>query len=356
MTQGKGLVAAIILAAGKGTRIKSQTPKVLLEMCGRTLVGHANDAVRELSPDFTVFVVRHERDQVVSHLNSINPEALIADQDDIKGTGRAAWCGMQVLPADLQGPILVLAGDSPMFTSEALADLLAAHDGNAVTVLSTKVENPHGYGRILRAATPGSEEADRTPQATGSVVGIVEENDATDLERQISEIGTSTYIFDAQFLRESLETLGTDNVQGEMYITDVIARAASLEAGVGSYVLADSIQAEGVNDLVQLATLRAEKNRRILEAWMRTGVAIIDPSTTTIDVDVTIEPDAVIEPGTILRGSTHIEEFAVIGPQTELRNVRVGKRAVVPHSVLAGTNIPADEKLAAFTVSVSETE
>ncbi|MBM7824779.1 bifunctional UDP-N-acetylglucosamine pyrophosphorylase/glucosamine-1-phosphate N-acetyltransferase [Arcanobacterium pluranimalium] len=356
MTQGNGLAAVIILAAGKGTRIKSQTPKVLLEMCGRSLVGHANDAVSSLDPQYTVFVVRHERDQVVRHLEKINPQALIADQDDIKGTGRAAWCGMQVLPPDLHGPVLVLAGDSPMFTSQALADLLSAHDGNAVTVLSTKVADPHGYGRILRAAIPGSTEVAATPSATGNIIGIVEEKDASDLERQIDEIGTSTYIFDAQFLRESLETLGTDNAQGEMYLTDVIARAAALDAGVGSYVLADSIQAEGVNDLVQLATLRAEKNRRTIEAWMRSGVAIIDPLTTVIDVDVTLEPDAVIQPGTILRGNTHIGAFAVVGPNTELRDVQVGQRAVVPHSVLVGTTVPADKQLAAFTVTVNKTE
>lgn len=346
------LAAAIVLAAGKGTRIKSQTPKVLLEMSGRSLVGHAHDAVTGVGSGHVVYVVRHERERVVEHLNEIAPDALIADQDDIKGTGRAAWCGLQALPAHLQGPILIIAGDSPMFTSETLSELLSVHNEGeyAVTVLSTILEDSHGYGRILRSAAPGSSEADGTPQSTGSITGIVEEKDATDLQRQIKEIGTSTYIFDADFLRETLDTLGTDNAQGEMYLTDVIAKAVELGKGVGSYVLEDSIQAEGVNDLVQLATLRTEKNRRILEKWMRTGVSIVDPATTHIDVDVTLEPDSIIEPGTILRGSTKVGAFAVVGPNSELDDVTVGAEARVPHTVARGVEIAEGETISPFSV------
>lgn len=346
------LAAAIILAAGKGTRIKSQTPKVLLEMIGRSLVGHAADAVAGVGSQHVVYVVRHERERVVEHLNEIAPDALIADQDDIKGTGRAAWCGLQALPADLTGPILIIAGDSPMFTCETLAELLRVHvdGGNAVTVLSTVLDDSFGYGRILRAAAPGSNQTDGTPESTGDITGIVEEKDATDLQRQIKEIGTSTYIFDADFLRETLDTLGTDNAQGEMYLTDVIAKASDLGRGVGSYVLEDSIQAEGVNDLVQLATLRAEKNRRILEGWMRSGVSIIDPASTHIDVDVEIEPDAVIHPGTILRGRTKVAAFAVVGPYSELTDVTVGPRAIVPHTVAYGGEIGEDETISPFSV------
>lgn len=331
------LAAAIILAAGKGTRIKSSIPKVMLEMNGRSLVGHANDAVGGLSPRYTVFVVRHERDRVVAHLQEINADALISDQDEIKGTGRAAWCGLQALPADLTGPVLIVAGDSPMFTTEALQGLLDSHGTNAVTVLSTVVADPHGYGRIIRAKN------------TDEIVGIVEEKDASEERRRIHEIGTSTYIFDADFLRESLQTLGTDNSQGEMYLTDVIARAAESGAGVGSYILSDNIQAEGVNDLVQLANLRSVKNRRIQEAWMRTGVQIIDPTTTYIDVDVTLDPDAVIKPGTILGGSTHVGAFAVVGPHSEVTNSNIGEHAKVPHAVVTNATIGAGEEIAPFS-------
>lgn len=352
MPTDQTLSAAIILAAGKGTRIKSQTPKVLLEMCGRSLVGHANDAVRGAGASHIVFVVRHERERVVEHLTAINPEALIADQDDIKGTGRAAQCGLEALPEDLTGPVLIMAGDSPMFASETFTELLRAHNdgGAAVTVLSTRIPDAHGYGRILRSASPGSNEVDGTPDATGPITGIVEEKDATDLQRQINEIGTSTYIFDAEFLRESLGSLGTDNAQGEMYLTDLIAVARDANKDVASFVLEDSVQAEGVNDLVQLATLRAEKNRRILETWMRTGVSIIDPATTAIDVDVTLEPDSIIQPGTILRGKTHVGAFGVVGPHSELTNVTVGSKAVVPHTVANGVTVGEGETIRPFSV------
>ncbi len=343
------LAAVIILAAGKGTRLKSSTPKVLQEMCGRTLVGHALDAVSGVKPEHTVVVVKHEREAVVAHVSDIAPDALIADQDDINGTGRAAWCGMQVLPEDLEGPVLIVAGDSPMFTSEAFASLLEAHGENAVTVLSTIVPNPTGYGRIRRAGAPGTSEVDGTPQATGPILGIVEEKDASAMERKIAEIGTSTYIFDAAFLREHLGGLGTNNSQGEMYLTDMIAVANEADMGVGSFVLEDSIQAEGVNDLVQLADLREVKNRRILEKWMRSGVSIIAPASTWIDVDVTLEPDSVVEPGTILRGNTHVAAFAVVGPNATLTDVNVGEGAKVPNSVLTGGTVPAGETIQPFS-------
>ncbi|MDP9801216.1 bifunctional UDP-N-acetylglucosamine pyrophosphorylase/glucosamine-1-phosphate N-acetyltransferase [Arcanobacterium wilhelmae] len=350
------LSAAIVLAAGKGTRIKSSIPKVLLRMNGRSLVGHMHHAVAGLEPDHEVFVVRHERERVVEHLGEIAPNALIADQDDVKGTGRAAWCGLQALPADLEGAVLIVAGDSPMFTTEALADLLAAHGENAVTVLSTRVPDPDGYGRIMRDSFPGSSEVAGTPEATGPIVGIVEEKDATDLQRTINEIGTSTYIFDAKFLRESLGTLGTDNAQGEMYLTDLIAKAAETGVGVGSFVLEDSIQAEGVNDLVQLATLRAEKNRRILEHWMRTGVHIIDPATTHVGCEVTLEPDAVVEPGTVLSGTTHIGAFAHVGPHSQLENVEVGAGARLAHVVASNVTVKESEQVPPFTVLGGATE
>ncbi|MDV6238845.1 UDP-N-acetylglucosamine diphosphorylase [Trueperella sp. HMSC08B05] len=332
------LTAAIVLAAGKGTRIKSSIPKVLLPMNGRSLVGHANDAVVGAGAQHIVFVVRHEREQVAAHISQINPGATIVDQDDIKGTGRAAWCGLQGLPANLEGSVLIMAGDSPMFTADTLAELARVHraGSNAVTVLSTVVEDATGYGRIMR-------------DEAGGVIGIVEHKDATPEQLKIREIGTSTYVFDIAFLRESLDTLDTNNSQGEMYLTDVVARAHQLGAGVGSFVLEDSVQAEGVNDLVQLASLRAEKNRRIQEAWMRTGVHIVDPATTHVDVDVRLEPDSIVQPGTVLRGTTRVAAFAVVGPNTELDSVDVGERAVVAHAVVVGTKIAPGEVVSPFS-------
>lgn len=345
------LTAAIVLAAGKGTRIRSDIPKVLLPTCGRSLIGHVNDAVTGAGSEHTVFVVRHERDRVVEHITAMNPAALIADQDAVKGTGRAAWCGLQALPADLEGSVLVIAGDSPMFTAESLRKLAGVHESgnNAVTVLSAVLADATGYGRIMRAAAQ-PEEVAGNHGATGPVIGIVEHADATENQRLIAEVGTSTYIFDIAFLREILDTLGTDNAQGEVYLTDAIGAAHESGRGVGSFVLEDGMEASGVNTLVQLAELSAEKNRRIIENWLLTGVRIIDPASTHIDVDVTLEPDAVVEPNTILRGATHVAAFAVVGPNSQLTNVTVGSRAKVPHTVANGVTVAANEKVVPFSV------
>ncbi|MFP7695790.1 NTP transferase domain-containing protein [Trueperella sp. LYQ143] len=345
------LTAAIVLAAGKGTRIKSQIPKVLLPMNGRSVLQHVNSAVIGAGAEYVVYVVRHEREKVAAHIAQMNPEALIADQDDIKGTGRAAWCGLAALPEGLTGSVLVVAGDSPMFTPQVLQELAGVHaqGNNAVTVLSTYVADPSGYGRIVRKAA-GPDQRDERAGATGEILAIVEDRDLLDDQRDITEIATSTYVFDIAFLRDSLQTLGTDNAQGEMYLTDVVQRARELGQGVGSFVLDDSVQAEGLNDLVQLANLRAEKNRRIVAAWMRQGVFVVDPERTIIESDVTLEPDAVIEPGSILRGRTHVAAFAVVGPYTELTDVHVGARAHVPHCVAQGVELSADECVPPFSV------
>ncbi|MDO5025057.1 MAG: NTP transferase domain-containing protein [Trueperella sp.] len=343
--------SAIILAAGKGTRIKSETPKVLLPLCGRTLVGHVNEAVVGAGADPVVFVVRHERERVASHLKEINPTAIIADQDDIKGTGRAAWCALQALPPETTGSVLVIAGDCPMFTAHSLQELRAAHENsnNAVTVLSAVLDDPYGYGRIVRDAA-GPDETAGTANATGNILGIVEEKDATDTQRQICEVGTSTYVFDLDFLRTALENIGTDNAQGEMYLTDAIAAAVAAGSGVGSYILPNAIEAAGVNDLVQLADLQVEMNRRIQEEWLRTGVRIIDPATTHVDVTVQLEPDAVVEPGTVLRGNTKVARYGVVGPNSELTDVTVGEGARLPHTVATAVTIDAHQVTAPFTV------
>lgn len=334
------LSAAIILAAGKGTRVKADTPKMLLDMCGRTLVGHVYAAVSALQPRYTAFVVRHEREKIIQHIAQIAPHAVIADQDDIKGTGRAAWCAMQTLPADLEGPVLVTAGDVPLLTADTFAALAQTLGNHAVTVLTTFVPDPHGYGRIVReqgsAAAADTRQEAEGRQGGGAITAVVEEKDATDEQRKIHEINTSVYVFDAAFLRRSLAGLSTDNAQGEMYLTDLVALAARTGAGVGSYTVERSIEAEGVNDLSQLAYLSAEKRRQINDVWMRSGVRMIDPATAYIDVDVTLEPNAVIEPNTILRGTTHVGAYAHLGPCTTLTDVQVAAGAEVPYTMMRG--------------------
>ncbi len=310
--------AVIILAAGEGTRMKSSTPKVLHRIGGRSLVGHAIHAARATQPQHLVVVVRHERDLVAAHVTEVDPDAAIADQDDIKGTGRATECGLDVLPADLDGTVLVTYGDVPLLAGETLVALVEEHIGAAaaVTVVTAHVPDPTGYGRILR-------------DASGAVEGIVEQKDATREQRAIHEINSGIYAFDAATLRDALGQVGTDNAQGEKYLTDVLGIARDAGGAVRAHVVDDLWQTEGVNDRVQLATLGRELNLRVCEQWMRAGVTIVDPATTWIDVDVTIGQDTTIRPGTQLLGATTIGAEAVIGPEVTLTDTEVGDRAEV---------------------------
>ncbi|MEE1649489.1 bifunctional UDP-N-acetylglucosamine diphosphorylase/glucosamine-1-phosphate N-acetyltransferase GlmU [Brachybacterium sp. J144] len=318
--------AVIVLAAGAGTRMKSRTPKVLHEIGGRSLLAHAVIAAEGTGPAELVVVVRHEREKVAAHLSEHAPEVAIADQDDVPGTGRAVQCGLEKVAAD-SGTVLVTYGDVPLLEAATLRELVTAHEAAsaAVTVLTARVGDPTGYGRILRSAD-GSE-----------VLGIVEHKDATEAQRAIDEINSGIYAFDLAVLRDALSRVSTDNAQGEMYLTDVLEIARSDGRSVRAVVTDDVMMVEGANDRVQLAQLGAEMNRRTLERHMRAGVTIIDPATTWIDADVTIGQDARILPGVQLHGATDIGEGAIIGPDTTLRDTEVGAGAEVlrSHALLA---------------------
>ncbi|WP_353708577.1 bifunctional UDP-N-acetylglucosamine diphosphorylase/glucosamine-1-phosphate N-acetyltransferase GlmU [Cellulosimicrobium sp. ES-005] len=332
--------AVIVLAAGEGTRMKSSTPKMLHTLAGRSLLGHVLVAARSLDPALLAVVVRHERDRVAEHAVSVDPDAVVVDQDEIPGTGRAVQCALAALDAKahaqallhgvpdgeegrglgdgLEGPVVVTAGDTPLLDGGTLAQLLAAHvvDGNAVTMLTTELEDATGYGRVVR-------------DGSGDVQRIVEHKDASADERAIREVNASIYVFDAAVLRRGLGTLGRDNAQGEVYLTDVVAAARAEGGTVRALVSADPTIVEGVNDRVQLATLRAELNRRILEDWMREGVTVVDPATTWVDVDVELARDVTLLPGTQLHGATVVAEGATIGPDTTLTDTEVGAGATV---------------------------
>ncbi|GIG28942.1 bifunctional UDP-N-acetylglucosamine diphosphorylase/glucosamine-1-phosphate N-acetyltransferase GlmU [Cellulomonas marina] len=327
--------AVVVLAAGEGTRMRSATPKVLHALAGRSMLGHALAAARALDPERVTVVVRHERERVEAHAREHDPDVLVAVQDDVPGTGRAVQAAVRVLDAAAQarsaaagehagaavveGAVVVMAGDVPLLDAGTLGELLAAHhaDGNAVTVLTTEVADPTGYGRVLREP------------ATGDVVGVVEERDATDEQRAVREINTSVYVFDAAVLRGALGRLGRDNAQGELYLTDVVALAHGDGGRVRALRTDDPATVEGVNDRVQLAALAAELNRRLLEDWMRAGVTVADPATTWVDVDVELAPDVTLLPGTQLRGTTSVGAGATVGPDTTLTDVEVGERATV---------------------------
>jgi bifunctional UDP-N-acetylglucosamine pyrophosphorylase / glucosamine-1-phosphate N-acetyltransferase len=317
-----GPVAVIVLAAGEGTRMRSATPKVLHRIGGVSLVGHAVRAARETGAAHVGVVVRHGRDQVVESLAALGEGLVVADQDDIPGTGRAVECGLDALPGDISGTVLVTYGDTPLLTGTTLREVTAAHlaTGSAVSVVTGHVADPTGYGRIIR-------------DSDGAVATIVEQKDATEAERLVTEINSGIYAFDVAVLREALAQVGTDNAQGEKYLTDVIGIARAAGRPVRAHVIDDLWQAEGVNDRVQLAALGRELNRRVCERHMRAGVTIVDPATTWIDVDVTVGRDTVIRPGTQLLGATTIGADAVIGPDTTLTDTRVADGAEVARTV-----------------------
>jgi len=329
--------AVVVLAAGEGTRMKSSIPKVLHAIGGRSLVGHAVKAAEALDPEHLVVVVGHGRDQVTAHLAETAPRARTAVQEDQRGTGHAVQCALRELP-ELTGTVVVTYGDVPLLTGETLHTLVASHEkhGNGVTVLTARVPAPAGYGRVLR-------------DADGTVTAIVEDKDATPLQREVDEINSGIYAFDAAVLRAGLDRLTTDNSQGELYLTDVLGLTRETGRRVGAVSTQDAVQTEGVNDRVQLARLHGELNRRTVEAWMRAGVTMLDPDTTWVDVDVTIEADVTIEPNVLLRGSTRIEREALVGPNCLLVDTVVGANATVADTTSHGARIGPEATVGPYT-------
>lgn len=321
-SSGLGEVSTIILAAGEGTRMRSRTPKVLHRIAGRSLVEHAVRAAAGLRPARVAVVVGHGRDAVTEHLTEvekgIDATVTVAVQAEQHGTGHAVRCALDELPRDLTGTVLVTYGDVPLLDTTTLSALLAEHaeKGNAVTVLTARVDNPHGYGRIVR-------------DTDGTVAAIVEQKDATAEQAAITEINSGVYAFDAAVLADALGRLSTDNAQGEQYLTDVLAIARGDGHRTGSWTCSDPWLVEGVNDRVQLAALGREMNRRLTEQWMRAGVTMIDPATVWLDAGVQLARDVVLEPNVQLRGATTVGEGATIGPDTTLTDVRVGADAKV---------------------------
>ncbi|VXC06967.1 bifunctional UDP-N-acetylglucosamine diphosphorylase/glucosamine-1-phosphate N-acetyltransferase GlmU [Nocardioides sp. AX2bis] len=321
-------LTVVLLAAGGGTRMRSKTPKVLHAVAGRSMVGHVLAAVGSLDPGRVAVVVGHQRELVGLHVTERRPDALLAVQEEQLGTGHAVRVAVDALAAEgpVTGTVVVAYGDTPLLTGEALrafADEHAASDC-AVSVLSGRVPDPTGYGRVLR-------------DADGEVEAIVEEKDATPAQREIAEINSGILALDADFLLEALPRLRNDNAKGEYYLTDLVGLAREAGLHTGAHPVADVRQTEGANDRVQLAEIGRELNRRILERWMRAGVTVVDPGTTWVDADVVLAPDVTLLPGTQLLGTTVVAEDAVVGPDTTLRDCEVGAGASVvrTHGLLA---------------------
>ncbi|MEW5808091.1 MAG: bifunctional UDP-N-acetylglucosamine diphosphorylase/glucosamine-1-phosphate N-acetyltransferase GlmU [Actinomycetota bacterium] len=334
--------AVLILAAGAGTRMKSDTPKVLHTLGGRSMLAHALHAVAGVAPTHLVVVVGKDRERVgpaaLQIGESLGGKVAIAVQEEQRGTGHAVGCGLSALPEDFSGVVVVTSGDVPLLDSGTLNEFIAAHTaaGAAASVLTTTLPDATGYGRILRTQD-------------GAVTGIVEQADATPAQRAITEVNAGVYAFDAAALRSALSRLRADNAQHELYLTDVIAIVRGDGHPVVGHHVADAALLAGVNDRVQLAALGAELNRRVVASHQRAGVTIIDPATTWIDVDVTIGRDTVVRPGTQLLGATAIGAHCEIGPDTTLTDVTVGDRAAVVRTHGSESAIGADAAVGPFT-------
>ncbi|MFB7447210.1 bifunctional UDP-N-acetylglucosamine diphosphorylase/glucosamine-1-phosphate N-acetyltransferase GlmU [Streptomyces sp. NPDC056194] len=314
--------AVVVLAAGEGTRMKSKTPKVLHEIAGRSLVGHVVSAARELEPEHLVVVVGHARELVKEHLDAYYAGTRTAVQEQQNGTGHAVRMALEELVEAPEGTVVVVCGDTPLLSGKTLKALAGAHaaDGNAVTVLTAEVPDSTGYGRIVR-------------DADGAVTEIVEHKDASAEQLAIREINSGVFAFDGKLLAEALGQVRTDNSQGEEYLTDVLSILREAGHRVGASLAGDHREILGINNRVQLAEARALLNQRLLERAMMAGVTVQDPASVFVDVTVTFEADAVILPGTQLLGATHVSEDAVVGPNTRLTDVTVGKGARVDNTV-----------------------
>ncbi|MFE4418943.1 bifunctional UDP-N-acetylglucosamine diphosphorylase/glucosamine-1-phosphate N-acetyltransferase GlmU [Streptomyces sp. NPDC056817] len=318
--------AVVVLAAGEGTRMKSATPKVLHEICGRSLVGHVLAAARELKPEHLVVVVGHARERVTEHLAAVDSGVRTAVQEKQKGTGHAVRMGLEELGGPVEGTVIVVCGDTPLLTGETLQQLATTHqeDGNAVTVLSAEVPDATGYGRIVRDA------------GTGAVTAIVEHKDATEAQRAIREINSGVFAFDGRLLADALGKVRTNNSQHEEYLTDVLGILREAGHRVGASVAGDHREIAGINNRVQLAEARRTLNDRLLTNAMLSGVTVVDPATTWIDVTVTFEQDVVVHPGTQLHGTTRLGEGCEVGPNSRLTDTRVGAGARVDNTVSDG--------------------
>ncbi len=328
----------IVLAAGEGTRMRSNTPKVLHEVAGRSLLGHVLAASTPLGADSTIVVVGHGRDLVVDHLASSAPDVHPVVQQEQHGTGHAVRIALQTLPADIDGTVLVLLGDTPLLTESTLTTFMQHHAASecSATVLTTVLDDPTGYGRIVRADS-------------GQVSRIVEHRDADDATKAMREINSGIFAFAAGDLRSALDRVTTDNSQGEEYLTDVIELLVTDGRVVDALVVADADEVMGVNDRVQLAQAGAALQRRINEQWMRAGVTMVDPATTRIGVDVVLDPDVVIEPWTILEGKTRVASGAQVGPGAHLVDCVVAEGATVRFSTADRAEIGPDASVGPYT-------
>lgn len=324
---------AIILAAGQGTRMKSQLYKVLHPVCGKPMVEHIVDQVSELGPEELVTIVGHGADDVKDTLHDKTSFAL---QEEQLGTAHAVMQAADLL-SDKDGVTLVLCGDTPLVTHRTLEALVTHHEqtGAKGTILTAKADEPTGYGRVIR-------------DASGHVERIVEEKDATLEEKRVQEINTGTYCFDNRTLFNILQHVDNDNAQGEYYLPDVIELLQKQSDIVSAYQTTDFTETLGVNDRVALSKAEQLMRRRINEQHMKNGVTLIDPDHTYISYDAVIGQDTVIHPGTVIEGAVNIGSNCEIGPHSELKRSKIGNGTVIKQSVVEDSDVGNDVKMGPY--------
>ncbi|NIA25750.1 MAG: UDP-N-acetylglucosamine diphosphorylase/glucosamine-1-phosphate N-acetyltransferase [Gammaproteobacteria bacterium] len=317
-------VKAVVLAAGAGTRMKSDLPKVLNTVAGRPMIAWVLDAIRPIEPEQIVVVVGQGGDLV---RDAISDDVDVVIQEEQLGTGHATGVALSAISAGDADSILVTPGDTPLLVPETLAELIRTHrrTGSAVSVLTADIDAPAGYGRILR-------------DGWDRVVGIVEHGDASPSQRGINEINGGVYVFNGSLLADALPRVEPNNVQGEYYLTDVIEILA--EEGHPLHALkTNPVEIAGVNSHIQLAQAAGLMRRRINEYWMRRGVWMQDPDRVYLEADVQLEPGAILLPDTHLRGSTTVAAGARVGPNVTAEDSSIGPDAHVWYSVLRGAEV-----------------
>lgn len=332
-------LSAIVLAAGEGSRMRSSRPKPLHLLCGRAMVLYVLDALPKAELDRAVVVVGHGAERVTKKLmeDGAGLHLEFVEQRQQRGTGDAVAVGLTGLPDDVDdlddgSDVLVVPGDTPLLQASTVAELLAEHrlSGAACTILTARMADPNGYGRIVRDGKD-----DR-------VTRIVEQADATAEEQLIDEINTGIFCFRHNLLVPALRRLQPDNAQGELYLTDVVEVLAEAGHKVVTVVAGDAAETQGVNDRAQLAAAEADLRARTNRAWQAQGVTMVDPAATYVDAGVTLAPDVTLFPGTILQGRTTIGAGVEIGPGCRLVDCTVGEHTTLEHTIARRAEIGDD--------------
>jgi bifunctional UDP-N-acetylglucosamine pyrophosphorylase / glucosamine-1-phosphate N-acetyltransferase len=330
-------LAIVVLAGGEGKRFKSKTPKVLHVLSGMPLVGHILAAIEPLAASKTVVVIGRGADDVKTAIKrQTSAKLTFALQEQQLGTGDAAKVGDDAL-GKFSGDVLVVPGDSPLLTTATLRALIDHHRATkaAATMLTAELEDPTGYGRIVRGPN--------------GVERVVEETDATEPEKSLTEVNTSTWVFDRSALRSALTMIDRANAQKELYLTDVVAVLREKGETVEAMPTRDAAEALGVNSRLQLAEVAAILRQRIAERHMLDGVTIVDPATTYIDATVTIGPDTILHPLTHLHGRTTVGAGCEIGPNVKLVDTIVGAGATIINAVAKEAEIGPGAEVGPFT-------